>query len=94
MRVDLPAPFSPTMAWISPRRTTRFTSEFATAVAGWVLGINPFDQPDVESAKKAAEAGLARVITSGDSHKARQVLAAGSAGADRPGLGFLRDLHP
>jgi PPOX class probable F420-dependent enzyme len=28
-----------------------------------------------------AEAGLARVITSGDSHKARQVLAAGSAGA-------------
>jgi F420H(2)-dependent biliverdin reductase len=27
------------------------------------------------------EAGLARVITSGDSHKARQVLAAGSAGA-------------
>jgi PPOX class probable F420-dependent enzyme len=28
-----------------------------------------------------AEAGLARVITSGDSHKARQVLAAGVAGA-------------
>jgi len=28
-----------------------------------------------------AEAGLARVITSGDSHKARQVLAAGAAGA-------------
>jgi F420H(2)-dependent biliverdin reductase len=28
-----------------------------------------------------AEAGLARVITSGDSHKARQVRAAGSAGA-------------
>ncbi|HEX8095865.1 pyridoxamine 5'-phosphate oxidase family protein [Jatrophihabitans sp.] len=28
-----------------------------------------------------AEAGLARVITSGDSHKARQVLAAGPAGA-------------
>lgn len=27
------------------------------------------------------EAGLARVITSGDSHKARQVLAAGPAGA-------------
>lgn len=27
------------------------------------------------------EAGLARVITSGDSHKARQVLAAGAAGA-------------
>jgi glucose-6-phosphate isomerase len=27
--------------------------EFATAVAGALLGINPFDQPDVESAKKA-----------------------------------------
>jgi len=26
--------------------------EMATAVAGHVLGINPFDQPDVESAKK------------------------------------------
>lgn len=28
--------------------------EVATAVAGRLLGINPFDQPDVESAKKAA----------------------------------------
>ncbi|GAB4366093.1 MAG: hypothetical protein Kow0042_05790 [Calditrichia bacterium] len=28
--------------------------EMATAVAGWILGINPFDQPDVESAKVAA----------------------------------------
>jgi glucose-6-phosphate isomerase len=28
--------------------------EFATAVAGRLLGINPFDQPDVESAKSAA----------------------------------------
>lgn len=28
--------------------------EAATAVAGRLLGINPFDQPDVESAKKAA----------------------------------------
>jgi glucose-6-phosphate isomerase len=32
--------------------------EFATAVAGKVLGINPFDQPDVEAAKKAARALL------------------------------------
>jgi glucose-6-phosphate isomerase len=29
--------------------------EFATAVAGYVLGINPFDQPDVQRAKEAAE---------------------------------------
>ncbi|MBA2559582.1 MAG: glucose-6-phosphate isomerase, partial [Propionibacteriales bacterium] len=28
--------------------------ELATAVAGRVIGINPFDQPDVESAKEAA----------------------------------------
>ncbi|WP_462418391.1 glucose-6-phosphate isomerase [Kytococcus sp. Marseille-QA3725] len=28
--------------------------ETATAVAGYLLGINPFDQPDVESAKEAA----------------------------------------
>ncbi|MDN5895497.1 MAG: glucose-6-phosphate isomerase, partial [Nocardioides sp.] len=28
--------------------------EYATAVAGRVIGINPFDQPDVESAKAAA----------------------------------------
>ena len=36
-----------------------FLWELATAVAGIVLGINPFDQPDVESAKKAARASLA-----------------------------------
>ncbi len=35
--------------------------EFATAVAGIVLGINPFDQPDVEAAKRAA-----RGLLSGD----------------------------
>ena len=28
--------------------------EYATAIAGHVIGINPFDQPDVESAKQAA----------------------------------------
>ena len=28
-----------------------FFAEFATAVAGWVLAINPFDQPDVQAAK-------------------------------------------
>ncbi|MDE0262259.1 MAG: bifunctional transaldolase/phosoglucose isomerase [Bryobacterales bacterium] len=33
-----------------------FRWEIATAVAGAVLGINPFDQPDVESAKVAARA--------------------------------------
>jgi glucose-6-phosphate isomerase len=32
--------------------------EFATALVGQLLGINPFDQPDVEAAKKAARALL------------------------------------
>jgi glucose-6-phosphate isomerase len=32
--------------------------EYATAVAGRIIGINPFDQPDVESAKNAARAML------------------------------------
>nr|WP_090057507.1 hypothetical protein [Lentzea fradiae] len=32
--------------------------EYATALVGRVLGINPFDQPDVEAAKKAARALL------------------------------------
>ncbi len=32
-----------------------FFAEFATAVAGWVLGINPFDQPNVQSAKDATQ---------------------------------------
>jgi transaldolase/glucose-6-phosphate isomerase len=33
--------------------------EFATAIAGHVLGINPFDQPNVQQAKDAAAAVLA-----------------------------------
>ena len=46
-----------------------FLWEFATAVAGHILGINPFDQPDVESTKK----------------RTREVLpAAGPAVPDRP----------
>lgn len=32
--------------------------EYATAIAGRLLGINPFDQPDVEAAKSAARALL------------------------------------
>lgn len=44
--------------------------EVATAVAGRLLGINPFDQPDVESAKDAA----------------REIMAGGSTSADEPTL--------
>jgi glucose-6-phosphate isomerase len=40
--------------------------EAATAVAGRLLGINPFDQPDVESAKKAARGLLEAAGSGGD----------------------------
>ena len=36
-----------------------FLAEFATAVAGWVLEINPFDQPNVAEAKDATKRVLA-----------------------------------
>ena len=39
-----------------------FFAEFATAVAGWVLGINPFDQPNVQEAKD----NTAKVLEAGD----------------------------
>jgi transaldolase/glucose-6-phosphate isomerase len=32
-----------------------FFAEFAVAVAGWVLGVNPFDQPNVQEAKDNTE---------------------------------------
>jgi transaldolase / glucose-6-phosphate isomerase len=35
-----------------------FLAEFATAVAGWALGINPFDQPNVQEAKDNTKALL------------------------------------
>jgi transaldolase / glucose-6-phosphate isomerase len=38
-----------------------FLSEFATAVAGWTLEINPFDQPNVQEAKDSTR----RVLESG-----------------------------
>jgi glucose-6-phosphate isomerase len=38
-----------------------FLTEFAVAVAGWALKINPFDQPDVQEAKD----NTARVLESG-----------------------------
>ncbi len=38
-----------------------FFAEFATAVVGWVLGINPFDQPNVQEAKD----NTARILDEG-----------------------------
>jgi glucose-6-phosphate isomerase len=42
-----------------------FTWEFATAVAGWRLGINPFDQPNVQEAKDATKELLAEFTKQG-----------------------------
>jgi transaldolase / glucose-6-phosphate isomerase len=42
-----------------------FFAEFATAVAGWVLGINPFDQPNVQEAKDNTAAVLDGYASSG-----------------------------
>ena len=36
-----------------------FFAEFATAVSGWALGTNPFDQPNVQEAKDKTKAVLA-----------------------------------
>jgi transaldolase/glucose-6-phosphate isomerase len=59
-----------------------FLWEFATAVAGRLLAINPFDQPDVESTKK----------------KTREILAGAAGGADpvpeTPPVAFPGGLRP
>src|SRR3954452_1044178 len=47
-----------------------FFAECATAVAGWVLGINPFDQPNVQEAKdntkELLDAGELPAVEAGD----------------------------
>ena len=42
-----------------------FFAEFATAVCGWVLGINPFDQPNVQEAKDNTQKVLSRYAEEG-----------------------------
>ncbi len=42
-----------------------FAWEFATAVAGWALKIQPFDQPNVESAKAAARETIRKYSETG-----------------------------
>jgi transaldolase/glucose-6-phosphate isomerase len=43
-----------------------FFAEFATAVAGWALGINPFDQPDVQVAKDTTGRILDEIAAGGE----------------------------
>ena len=61
-----------------------FLWEVATAVAGSVLGINPFDQPDVEASKIAT-----RAIT--DAYEATGKLPAETAFAHHDGIAFFAD---
>jgi transaldolase / glucose-6-phosphate isomerase len=70
-----------------------FLAEFAVAVAGWALEINPFDQPNVQEAKD----NTARVLESGSvpsvSEASDEALRALFADASPPGyvaiLGYL-----
>ena len=55
-----------------------FLWEFATAVAGWSLGINPFDQPNVQEAKDATKELLERFERHGRLEE-RSVIAADDA---------------
>ncbi len=55
-----------------------FLAEFATAVAGWALEINPFDQPNVQEAKdntkRVLEAGSIPELATGDDDQLRELL--------------------
>jgi glucose-6-phosphate isomerase len=56
------AEYPPSSGWgagvTGPLGAQFLTWEYATAVAGRIIGINPFDQPNVEEAKKQARALL------------------------------------
>jgi hypothetical protein len=56
-----------------------FFAEFATALAGWVLGINAFDQPNVQEAKDNTAKVLAMPeppqIAAGDDNTVKELLA-------------------
>lgn len=51
-----------------------FRWEFATAVAGSILSINPFDQPDVEASKKLAVELLEKFVETGTMQKPNALL--------------------
>ena len=53
--------------------------ELATAVAGWVLGINPFDQPNVEESKDNTARVLEGVAGDGQTLRDRTGAATGEA---------------
>jgi transaldolase/glucose-6-phosphate isomerase len=70
-----------------------FIAEFATAVAGWVLEINPFDQPNVQEAKDATKkvlaAGELREVAYADEAALRELLGGGAPGSYLALMGYL-----
>ena len=52
-----------------------FLWEFATAVAGWRLGINPFDQPNVQEAKDATKELLSTFVKRGHLEERNKIAA-------------------
>jgi transaldolase / glucose-6-phosphate isomerase len=55
-----------------------FFAEFATAVAGWALGINPFDQPNVQEAKDNTARILSDTLPDLDRGSLQELLAKAS----------------
>ena len=70
-----------------------FVAEFATAVAGWVLEINPFDQPNVAEAKDATKKVLASGelpdVAFADDAALRELLGGGAEGSYIAVMGYL-----
>ncbi len=70
-----------------------FTFEFATAVAGWVLEINPFDQPNVAEAKAATkrvlDAGALPPLPVADGAALRALLGGGKPGDYIAVMGYV-----
>ena len=62
--------------------------EMATAVAAWQLGVNPFDQPDVEAAKRQARVAVEAYQSSGRLEQPRPQLI-GEDGTEAYGAGLL-----
>lgn len=63
--------------------------EVATAALGRLLGVNPFDQPDVEAAKVAARAALEQSGTDGESPNLDPTTVASTLRAAMPNDGYL-----
>jgi hypothetical protein len=80
-----------TIPWTSPRQLPAEVCrwEFATAVAGALLGINPFDQPNVAAAKAATTHVLATGEELPDTEDPTEVLASVADGDYLALLGYV-----